>query len=296
MKPFVCCAVVLLVAASASFAQVAVGQPKTTDTRAFATPPDKADDYVLGPNDKLEIKFFEQEQLDRHVRITPDGTISLPLLGEVHIGGLTPRQAEEAIAKEYRDREFLKNPQVSVFVEEYVSRRVYVQGAVHQPGLIDLIGDRTLLDVLGQVGGLNENADRRIIVNRPFAKPGEERVVVDAQKLFYDGDPLANMQVQPGDIITVPFQQEYHVYVNGAVRNPGEVKYKSWESLTILQAVTAAGGGNDRANESKVQVIRKLENGTQRVFKVNLKKVKRGKAEDMVLERNDVVYVPESFF
>ncbi len=294
-------ALLLLAALPAAAAAAAAAAPSTPadtkpSTQAFAAPPARTEDYLVGANDLLEIKVFEMPQLDRKLRISADGTISLPLLGLVRVAGLTARQAEEQIAQLLRDGNFVKDPQVSVFVAEFVSRRVYVQGAVDKPGIIDLLGDRTLLDVIGEAGGLNDRADTRIFIIRPFGKPGEDRIEVDAERLVYAGDPLANVQVQPGDIILVPYQQDFQVYVNGAVKNPGEVKYKSDDLMTVLQAVTKAGGATDRANESRVQVIRRNPDGGKQLFKVNLKKIKRGKDEDMMLQRNDIVVVPESFF
>ena len=268
----------------------------TPDTKAFAAPPTRVDDYVVGPNDLLDIKVFELSQLDRTVRVTKDGTISLPLLGQVPVGGLTPRGVEEKIAQMLRDGNLVRDPQVSVFVQEFVSRRVFVQGAVSKPGIINLLGDRTLLDVVGEAGGLIDRAGTRIYVVRPFASGGAERIEVDAERLVYQGDPSANLRVQPGDIVMVPYEQVFKVFVNGAVSRPGPVEYAGGEPMTVLQAVTAAGGGNDRANESRVQIIRRMPDGSKQLFKVNLKRVKRGKDEDMLLQRNDIVVVPESFF
>jgi len=268
----------------------------TPDTKAFAAPPTRVDDYVVGPNDLLDIKVFELSQLDRTVRVTKDGTISLPLLGQVPVGGLTPRGVEEKIAQMLRDGNLVRDPQVSVFVQEFVSRRVFVQGAVSKPGIINLLGDRTLLDVVGEAGGLIDRAGTRIYVVRPFAAGGAERIEVDAERLVYQGDPSANLRVQPGDIVMVPYEQVFKVFVNGAVSRPGPVEYAGGEPMTVLQAVTAAGGGNDRANESRVQIIRRMPDGSKQLFKVNLKRVKRGKDEDMLLQRNDIVVVPESFF
>ncbi len=282
-------------AQSAQPAQPAPPAPPVADPRVFG-PPSPADEYEVGQNDLLEIKVFELPQLDRTVRVTSDGTISLPLLGEVAVGGLTTQQAEEAIAQLLQDKKLVRDPQVSVFVSQAVSRRVFVQGAVFKPGDIVLLGARTLLDVIGEAGGLNDRAGRRIFVLRPFGGPGEDRVEIDAEQLIYEGDPAANIQVVPGDVIVVPYEQEYHIFVNGAVAKPGPVPFKSWEQMTLLQAVTAAVGATDRANESKVQVIRRHENGAKEIFKVNLKRIKKGKAEDMLLERNDIVVVPESFF
>jgi polysaccharide biosynthesis/export protein len=286
----------LLAAALVCLSFLAAPAARAESAANAAPPAAHAQDYMIGANDKLDIRVFELQQLDRTVRVTSDGTISLPLLGEVQVGGLTPRQAEETIARMLQDKKMVLNPQVSVQVVDFVSRRVYVQGAVPKPGTFDLLGDRTLLDVIGEAGGLLKEADRKIFVSRPFAKAGEERIVIDAEKLFYQGDPLANMQIQPGDIITIPFRQDFKVFVNGAVQRPGPVEYLSHEMMTLLQAVTAAGGASDRANESKVQIIRRLPDGTKRVFKVNLKRIKHGKDEDMLLERNDIVVVPESFF
>ena len=197
------------------------------DTSAFTAPPGRGEEYVIGANDLLEIKFFELAELGRDVRVSTDGTISLPLLGQVPVAGLTPRQAEESIAKLLQERELLKNPQVTVLVKEFVSRRVSVQGAVSKPGMIDLLGQRTLLDVIGEAGGLVERAMMKIYVIRPFGKPGEERIEIDAEKLVYQGDPMANLLVQPGDIIMIPYEQPFKLFVNGAVQRPGPVDFKS---------------------------------------------------------------------
>lgn len=293
-------AIVLFLAlcAAPAFAQAPqAGTGAAEQAPALPARPAAVEEYRIGPNDLLEIRVFELQQLDRTVRVAREGTISLPLLGEIKVGGLTPRHAEEAIARELRDRNLVKDPQVSVFVKEFISRRVFVQGAVYKPGIVDLLGERTLLDVIGEAGGLNDRAGKSIFIVRPFGKDGEEeRIQVDAERLVYQGDPAANVVVQPGDSILVPYQQVFHVYVNGAVSKPGPVEFKSGEPITVLQAVTAAGGGNDRANEGRVQVIRRHADGTKQLFKVNLKRIKRGRDEDLLLQRDDIVVVPESFF
>lgn len=257
--------------------------------------PEAVEEFQIGPNDKLDIRVYNLAELNREVRVANDGTISLFLLGQVPVAGLTPRQAEEVIARLLRERKMVNDPQVAVFVEEFVSRRVSVQGAVSKPGPVDLLGDRTLLDVIGQAGGLGDRAGATIFVIRQGARE-EERIEIDAERLVYKGDPLINIAVKPGDIIMVPYAQDFRVFVNGAVKNPGKVEYKSGEEMTVLQAVTAAGGVSDRANEGKVRVIRRNPDGSKKVFTVNLKRIKRGKDEDLVLERNDIVVVPESFF
>ncbi len=266
-------------------------------TRVFAVPRDaNVADYVIGAHDLLEISVFELDQLNRTVRVNTEGSITLPLLGKIQVGGLTPEQAEAQIARMLQDRHLVKNPQVTVFIKEFVSRRVSVQGAVNRGGLYPMLGQKTLLDMIGEAGGLSDRAGKKIYILRPYAPPGEERIEIDAEKLVYEADPMLNVPLQPGDIIMVPYQRKIRIYVNGAVQQPGVKEFFADEEVTLLQAVTAAGGTTDRANESRVQVIRRLPDGTKRMFKVNLKRIKRGRAEDLLLEPNDVVYVPESFF
>lgn len=264
---------------------------------AFKTPPASVEEYVIGPHDQLEIKVFELKELDRTVRVSAEGTVSLPLLGDsIPLAGLTTSQAEQAIAALLRDKNLVKSPQVSIFVLEYVSRRVSVQGAVYRPGTFPMLGQRTLLDMIGEAGGLNDRAGKKIFVLRPFAADKNDRMVIDAKKLVNQGHTILNILLQPGDIVMVPYEEEVRVYVNGAVRNPGAIRYPSDEPMTVLRAVTAAGGLTERANKSRVKIIRTHENGTKQVLSVNLSRIQRGRTDDPVLLENDVVVVPESFF
>ncbi len=265
-------------------------------THAPADPSISYEEYVIGAHDLVKITVFELDELDRERRVDTDGSITLPLLGQVRLGGLTPKQAEEAIAALLRERNLVKDPQVSVFIEEYRSRMVSVQGAVAKPGVYTMLGQRTLLSMLGEAGGLNERAAKKIVVMRPFAKGGEERIEIDAEELLYEGNPVANIVLQPGDDVFVPYERMMRIYVNGAVRQPGAKEFPEDEVITVLQAVTAAGGTTDRANESTVYVIRKLPDGGEQRLTVNLKRIMRGRAEDIRLEKNDIVVVRESFF
>jgi polysaccharide export outer membrane protein len=259
-------------------------------------PPTSDDDYSIGAQDVLEIREYQLKDLDVTRRVDNDGSVTLPLLGKVMVGGLNPQQAEDAIAQLLRERDLVKIPQVTVNIKEYVSRRVSIQGAVDKPGLYPMFGPKTLLEMIGEAGGLNDRAGKRIIVQRPYAGSGDDRVEIDIEELVYQGNPLLNVPLQPGDIVMVPYLQEVRVYVNGAVRNPGMYKFPVDQEATVLQAVTAAGGATERANESRVNIVRRHTNGTREVFKVNLNHVKKGKEEDILLEENDVVVVPESFF
>ncbi|MBP7147042.1 MAG: SLBB domain-containing protein [Acidobacteria bacterium] len=254
------------------------------------------DEYVIGSHDVIAITVFDLKDLDSKRRVSGDGKISLPLLGEVEVGGLTPQQTEEAIAELLRDRNLVKNPQVSVSIEEYRSRMVNVQGAVEKPGTYPMLGQMSLLDAIGEAGGLNDRAGRTIFILRPMASGTEDRIEIDTEKLVFDGNILLNVALLPGDIVMVPYRQECRVYVNGAVRTPSLIKFPCEDGMSVLQAITSAGGATERANERRVNVIRRLPNGAKQVMKVNLKRVQSGKAEDLMLQENDIVQVHESFF
>jgi polysaccharide export outer membrane protein len=257
---------------------------------------DPAFNYVLGAHDVLKIEVFELDQLNRTVRISPDGTITLPLLGVVELGGLTPQEAEQHIANLLREGDLVRNPQVSCYVEEFVSRQVSVQGAVAKPGVDPMMGQKTLLGMIGQAGGINDRAGDKIFVMRPYAEGDKERIAIDVDSLVYEANPMTNIALQPGDIIMVPYERKMRVYVNGAVRDPGAHEFPAKFEVTLLQAVTTAGGVTERANESRIRIIRRLPNGAKQMFKADLGDIQRGKDEDPVLQENDIVVVDESFF
>lgn len=251
---------------------------------------------VIGPQDVLEISVFDLPELSMKKRVAPDGTITLPLVGAVGISGLTSQQAEEQIATLLRAKDIVKDPQVTVFIETYVSRRVSVQGAVTKAGVYEMLGQRTLLDMIGEAGGLNERAGRRIFIYRPNADGTERRIEVDAEALVYEGDPSQNIALAPGDIVLIPYRRMIRIYVTGAVASAGAQEFPADEEVTVLQAVTSAGGTTDEANESRVQVIRRYEDGTKEMFRVNLRRIQKGRDEDLVVQPNDIIVVRESFF
>jgi len=252
-------------------------------------------DYVIGKEDLLELGVFEQPDLTRTVRVSGDGTISLPLLGVVPLAGLSTKQAEEKLRELLSDK-YLTDPQVWVFVKEAKSRKVSVVGAVEKPGSIEMLGDRTLLEAISEAGGLTHQAGRDLYVLRPDASGAATRIDIDLDDLMINGNPVLNIALAPGDVINIPIDRVLHVYVDGAVRKPGEVEYKSSRPLTLLQAIAAAGGLSERASQKGIVVIRTKAGGTQDMIKVDLKAVRKGKQDNFELENGDSIYVPETFF
>lgn len=187
---------------------------------------------------------------------------------------------------------------MAIIVEEFLSRGVSVQGAVNRPGVYQLLGPKTLLELLAETGGLSggELAGKNIYVLRSVPGRGQLRTEIDAERLFEHGDLAFNVGLQPGDIIQVPQPQRVRVYLSGAVRIPGPIDYLSSERMTLLQAISSAGGPTERARLGAVQVIRRYEDGTEERFEVDLNKIRKGKLEDFVLQRGDTVVLKEWLF
>jgi polysaccharide export outer membrane protein len=252
-------------------------------------------DYEIGRQDLLEIKVFDVEELNQTVRVADDGSITMPLLGRLEVAGLTKTRLERLIAELLEER-FVRNPQVTVFVKEYESKKVAVSGAVKSPGSYEMLGRKTLLELLSMAGGLDRDLGDEIIIFRQDAAGATRRIAVDLDRLVYEADPALNLLVEPGDIIYVPTVEKVRIFVSGAVKNPDVYEVPRAEPVTVLRAITLAGGTTDRAAIRRVQIMRTDRDGTRVTLHVDLKAIKRGKAEDPALQRDDVVLVPESFF
>jgi polysaccharide export outer membrane protein len=252
-------------------------------------------DYRVGRQDLLEIKVFDVEELNQTVRVSDDGSISMPLLGRLMVSGLTKTELEQMIARLLGER-YVREPQVTVFVREYESKKIAVTGAVKKPGTFEMLGRKTLLEMISMAGGLDADLGKEIIVFRQAEDRPTERIALDLEQLVYRADPALNLVLEPNDIVYVPVVEKMRIFVSGAVRNPDVYEVPRDEPVTVLKAVTLAGGPTIRAAEKHVQILRTDSGGERIVLDVDLKKVKRGKAEDPLLHEGDIVLVPESFF
>lgn len=252
-------------------------------------------DYRIGRQDLLEIRVFDVEELDQTVRVADDGTITVPLLGRLSVDGMTKFDLESMIADLLEDR-YVRNPQVTVFVRDYESKKIAVTGAVKQPGSYEMLGHKTLLEMISMAGGLDKDLGREIIIFRQSGEGPARRIPISLERLVFEADPELNVALEPGDIVYVPTVEKIRIFVTGAVRNPDVYEVPRDEPVTVLKAVTLAGGPTDRAAEKKVQILRTDPDGARVTLLVNLRQVKRGKAEDPLLYKGDIVLVPESFF
>ena len=242
---------------------------------------------LLGPGDLVSVHVFREPDLDAKVRIRDAGTITLPLIGSIAVAGLSTAEASAAIAAGYRERHFLNQPQIAVFVEESTRQQIEVLGEVARPGAVPLSSRRNLLDVLAAAGGLTRTADRHVTIRRQGGPSTTVLVPNDA-----DGQvSLGEVDVAPGDTILVP--RAGIVYVLGDVGRPGGYLMQDDSRISLLQALALAAGTTKTAAENDARLLRKV-NGIATEQPLRLRAVERGKAPDIALENDDIIYVPFS--
>ena len=262
----------------------------------LAVPQEKfTQEYRVGPKDLLEISVFGADELSRTVRVSEDGKVTLPLLGEVLVDGLTKSEVEQKLGQLLGEK-YVQNPQVTVFIREYQSKRVSVLGAVEKPGPYQLLGRQTLMQIISEAGGLTRDAGNEIVIIRQLPDGLSTSLRISIDDLFLKGDAKLNVPMEAGDIVNIPVDKPVVVYVFGQVKNPGALQVKKSNIPTLLQAIAQAGGFTDRASRGSVVIKRKDEAGKEKEIKVNVRSILKNKIKDVQLLENDTVYVPESLF
>ena len=254
-------------------------------------------DYRIGPKDLIEISVFGHNELSVRVRVSEDGKVSFPLIGDVEIKGLTKTEAEKKIS-DLLGAEYLQNPQVTIFILEYQSKRVSVLGAVRNPGRYELLGRETVLEKIAQAGGFTPDAGDDIIITRENNHGTKKSLKISIEDLTLKEDAKVDIPLQPNDTIYIPPDKIVYIYVTGQVRSPGaiEVKQSLLPHFTLLRAIAQAGGFSERAKKGSVLIKRIGEDGKERVMEVNVKDIEKGKTKDIPLKENDVVIVKETIF
>ena len=257
----------------------------------FASARGSADpsDYLLGSGDLLQIKVYEAEDLNTTVRVSSRGYVTLPLLGAVSVDGLSAREAEEMIEKLYRVR-YIKDPHVSIFVEEHFSRRVTLMGQFRNPGTYDYLSKQRLMDVMALGGGLSDIAGRVVQVRRYSGSQEAHSVfVVDLDQLIKEGNSDLNIHINSGDIIFVPEAGTF--FVDGAVRRPGAYHIK--HTTTLHEAFLEAGGLAPYANKERATLIRVSETGNREMVELDLT---QSETMEMEVKDRDVLITEASAY
>jgi len=260
-------------------------------------------DYRIGPEDLLEISVYEDEKLNKTVRVSSQGDISLPLLGALKVEGLTAIQLEWEIRDLLSERLY-QNPHVSVFIKEYRGQRISVIGAVEKPGVYDVIGQKTVLEGLAMAGGLKEDAGQLLFLIRPpssdekgpeKARDSEERspetLVIDLEELLVKGNLSLNLPLKHGDVINIPVSGK--VFVGGEVNRPGGF-YLKGKRMTVSQAIAMAEGLKPKANASGTMIFRYGEGDEEEVLSVDVDAIHKGESKDVYIRENDIVIIPKS--
>jgi len=244
-------------------------------------------DYLLGAGDLLQVTVFESKKLNATVRVSARGHITLPLLGQIKVKGLTAREAEIKIEKRYRAK-YIKDPHVSVFVKEHMSQRVTLVGQFKQPGTYEYPSRQTLLDVMALAGGLTINAGNMIQVRRHAARPGEPNVlVIDLDRLIKEGRTDLNVDINGGDIIFAP--EAGHFFVDGAVRDAGS--YPIRKKLGLNEALLTAGGIRPWGLKDSVVLIRNVEGKGRTGIEIDLNNPENHEIE---IKDGDIIVVKAS--
>ena len=288
-----CVLLVLFVAHAFGFsaaAQISSAPPSVVGASNSAAPPPES--LLIGPGDLLRITVLRESELDQRVRVLDSGEITLALVGNLPVQGLTPAQAAARIADQYRGGKFLLHPEVSVFVDEYGTETVTILGQVAHPGTVHLAAPRSLIDVLSLAGGLTEVADRHIVIERKSVDAQHTPERIRAFLPNRADDALsANILVRPGDTIIVP--KAGIVYVLGDVAHPGGYVMQNDSQLTVLQAIALAAGASKTASEKRVRLVRNVD-GITNSLDLPLRDMERGREPDVPLQAGDILYVPFS--
>lgn len=256
--------------------------------QAQGSPAARPTDYVVGPQDVLRIVVFEEPTLSGSFRIDADGSFQYPFLGRVAAAGKSLRDLEQQMSKQLEGG-FVRRAQVSMEVEQFRSRSLFVIGEVRSPGKFPMTGQMTVLEALAAAGSVTPNAGSEVLVLRTATADAAQPVSpVAANEANVRRVNLADLQLgklseniplQEGDTVFVPKAEKF--YMTGQIKSPGAY---TWErGLTVLQAMSLAGGLTDKGSNRRMRVIRLIEG----------KKVERSISLTDVIEPGDTIVIAQ---
>jgi polysaccharide export outer membrane protein len=243
-------------------------------------------ELLIGSGDLLQVSVEGAPEYVREVRVSREGKITLPMIGSVQVGGLSASQAQDLIASRLREKQYFRDPQVTVFAKEYSTQGISVLGEVTKPGIYPLLGTHTLFDAISAAGGVTPKAGKKVMIMRR----GETEAQVVEMPIGIKDWAQSNVEVKPGD--TVMVSKAGIVYVVGDVKLPGGFVMEN-SKMTVLQAVALAQGTNSTASLGKTKLIRKTATG-QAETPIALDKIYTAKTPDVSLEAEDIVFIPSS--
>jgi polysaccharide export outer membrane protein len=263
-------------------------------------------DYSVGGYDVLNITVYEEGDLSRNaVRVSADGYISFPLIGRVKVDGLTTSEIEKLISLRLAEEQYLLDAHVSIMVTGYNSKRFLVLGAVNNPGSYSLQARERVLDAISRVGGIRRSRDsyyeqagkKAMVIRTENPDTEQERKIVinlDLEGLLKGIDQISNIFLAEKDVLFIPTAEYF--YIIGQVRKPGSYPLTDKE-ITLVEAISIAGGFTPIAARNRTRIIR-VENGVEKIIEVKVDAITDAgkKIQDVIIQPDDVIVVPESFF
>lgn len=285
LKVFTCCRRLLIlglvgIGISLSRAQLAAGSSQSatvTDQGAI----------TIGPGDLVDLTVFDVPELVLKVRVDAIGGVSLPLIGDLKLAGMTVRDSQQLIARELVARQLVRAPQVSLLIEEYATQGITVYGEVNTPGVYPLFGPHRLYDAISAAGGLTMKAGGTVTILHVGQRDHPEVITLSNENSVSHAD----VRIYPGDTIIV--SKAGVVYVLGEVNKPGAFIMENNTSMSILKATALAGGTTKIASLKHALIIRDSPRGPAQT-EVSLDKISHATASDLQLRAEDILFVPLS--
>ena len=258
--------------------------------------------YHMQPTDQIVIhSTVVKEMVDKQFKLDERGEVNFPLIGRLQLSGETVTSVEAKLTEKLK--KYYVAPDIEVAVTAVRTLPVSILGSVGTPGVHMIKEPTRLVDIISIAGGLRSDAGQNVIVSRdpkngPLPHPkattapgGETAVTLDVTRLLQGQAPEDNVMILPQDVITIPAAQV--VYVVGNVKKAGGFTLVGRPNLSVIQAIALAEGLDPRAKPSDARILRRGADGRQEIA-VNVKRVLAGKEDDLVLQPNDILYVPSS--
>lgn len=281
------CAVIILVGLNATSLTAAGGQA-VAENKSVSESQASVTALRIDSGDLLEITVYGVPDLTQKSRVNSTGEITLPLLGPVHVRGLTAAEVEGLLGKKLVEARLVKKPSVTVFISEYATQGITVFGEVNKPGTYSILGSRRLFDVISMAGGLTAKSGKQVTITH---RNELNHPVIITLPSDLDELSQSDLEILPGDTIVV--SKAGIVYVVGGVGKPGGFPIDNHAGLTVVQAIALAEGTKLNARLDNTRLIRTTAEGRKEIF-IPLGKILAGQASDSQLQANDIVFVPNS--
>ncbi len=245
----------------------------------------------VGIGDQIFITVFGQPDMSAEVTVNDNAQVTLPLIGTLKIGGLSPSVIEKLIAQRLKEGEYLRNPEVSVQVRQVRSQMISVLGEVLRPGRFPILGKLTVLDALATAGGLTQKADRTVFLLRLNGATGvatagdtqRKEIAIRLDQLIDSGREDLDVELKNDDVVFVAPQKVF--YIHGEVRRPGA--YPMEPELNVMRVLAISGGVTERGSLRRIRIYRKDADKNTQVLTPDL---------NALIVNGDVVYVDERLF